>query len=71
MIRVEDPELLADRWDEPVREALEVLFDHHQPMLDLLDDATLESLVDFVQDAEAYKSVRALRYPQRALHPFG
>lgn len=71
MIRVEDPELLADQWDKQVRDALEVLFDHHQPMLDLLDDTTLEGLVDFVQDADAYKSVRTLRYPQRALHPFG
>ncbi len=71
MIRVEDPEKLADRWDEQVRAALDVLFDHPQPLMNLLDDATVEDLVDFVQDEGAYRSVRALRYPQRALHPFG
>ena len=52
-------------WDEKIRKVLIHVFDIDQPLLPLVSDLTVESLIDFLQDRSIYRSVYALRYKKQ------
>lgn len=49
-------------WDEKIQKALVRVFDVEQPLLSLIDDSTVEALIDFLQEDKNYRSVYSLRY---------
>lgn len=49
-------------WDEKVKKSLVKIFDVDQPLLTFLEDNTLESVIDFLQDRSQYRSVYYLKY---------
>ena len=54
-------------WDAKICRALVKVLDVDQPLLYLIDDATLEALIDFLQDGKNYRSVYSLRYKGEAM----
>lgn len=48
-------------WDRKIRRALLLVFDVDQPLLPLVEDSTVELLIDFLQDRKMYRSVYFLR----------
>ncbi len=61
-IRNTDFDRYYREWDGKIRPALASVFDVEQPLFSLIDDATMEALIDFVQDSGTYRSVYELRY---------
>lgn len=61
-IRNTDFDRYYREWDDKIRPALANVFDVEQPLFPLIDDATMEALIDFVQDSSTYRSVYELRF---------
>jgi hypothetical protein len=61
-VRLDDYDRMIARWDADIQGALPLMFSVPQPLLDLIDRVTLESVQAYQQGRGEYRSVAVLRY---------